>query len=179
MAVSPDGKLLLFENGNLSQDIFLLPLDGKYEARPLLANSFSESDPQFSPDGKWIAYTSDESGRSEIYVQSFPLGSGKWRVSSEGGGVARWRGDGQEMYFSNQQGIYTASVASKGNGLDFGAPQKLFENNKIANRSLQRFAVTGDGQRFAIFTGEASNYAEIRVVLGWRPQSAAPVSSVD
>ena len=180
MAVSPDGKLLLFEKGyQEAQDIFLLPLDGKYEARPLLANSFSESDPQFSPDGKWIAYTSDESGRSEIYVQSFPLGSGKWRVSSEGGGTARWRGDSQEIFFSNQQGIYAASVAGKGNGLDFSAPKKLFENNKFANRSLQRFAVTRDGQRFAILSNGPSNYAEIRVVLGWRPQSAAPVSSVD
>jgi|SRR5271157_6454256 len=72
--------------------------------------------------------TSLESGRPEIYVQSFPPGSGKWQVSNEGGGTPRWRGDGREIYFASLRGVYASSVASKGNGLVFGVPQKLFDN---------------------------------------------------
>ncbi|MEO7658711.1 MAG: protein kinase, partial [Pyrinomonadaceae bacterium] len=90
---SPDGKFVLFETigTNTGPDLWILPLSGDTTPRALLATEFREQHGRFSPDGRWFAYVSDESGRPEVYVQSYPLGGGKWQISSGGGAQPHWR----------------------------------------------------------------------------------------
>jgi dipeptidyl aminopeptidase/acylaminoacyl peptidase len=109
--VSPDGKFLIFDDHSLTQrqDLWILPLDGSAGAArkpiPFLVTPADETASQFSPDGKWIAYSSDESGRREVYVQGFAPGRvpatalGKWQISTAGGDKPRWRRDGREVYY--------------------------------------------------------------------------------
>jgi eukaryotic-like serine/threonine-protein kinase len=98
---SRDGRYILYEeqdpkNGS---DIRALLVEGNHKPIPVLQTPFNESQSQFSPDGKWIAYQSDESGANQIYVQSFPPSGGKWQISTSGGSAPRWRGDGKEIYY--------------------------------------------------------------------------------
>ena len=103
---SPDGRWLLYaENINASSsttrtDLQLLSLDGARTITPYLQTPFAETRGRFSPDGKWVAYTSDESGRNDVYVQSFPIGGPKRRVSSQGGDFAQWRRNGKELFYT-------------------------------------------------------------------------------
>jgi Tol biopolymer transport system component len=118
--------------------------------------------PQFSPDGRWIAYTSSATGRSEVYVQSFPPGHGKWTVSRDGGTLARWRGDGKELFYSGPDGAILSVAVKQRNGLEFGAPVRLFDAGLGGS---DRFAVSPDGQRF-VYPGQPTERAII-VVSNW------------
>jgi hypothetical protein len=112
--------------------------------------------PQVSPDGKWIAYQSNETGRAEIYVKSFPEGPGKWQVSTDGGLWPRWRGDGKELYFVAAPNVMAADIQVTGGSVQPGVPRSLF--TLTADPSLTagqpvgylRYAVAPDGQRFLI-----------------------------
>jgi Tol biopolymer transport system component len=138
-----------------------MPLDG--HARPTVLFETNSQGPRFSPDGRWIAYASDETGRFEIYVQSFPPGRGKWTISREGARTARWRGDGRELYYLALNGAIMAVDATPRNGqLEFGAARRLFESG--ASNSAQ-FDVSPDGQRFAY--PAASGERSIIVVTNW------------
>jgi Tol biopolymer transport system component len=110
-----------------------------------------EGDPRFSPDGRWIAYSSDESGRREVYIRPFQGGDGKWQVSTEGGRDPQWRGDGKELFYLHPNGrIYSVSVES-GSGLALGTPTLLFTS--VAwdpDGSGGNYDVAPDGQRFLI-----------------------------
>jgi Tol biopolymer transport system component len=129
--VSGDGKLLLYEQQTQkgSIDLFLLPLaeGGKPlsdagKPTPFLATPFDEAHGQFSPDGRFVSYTSSESGRDEIYVRPFPAGNEKWQVSATGGDQATWKGDGTQLYYlSAQQELMAVPVEHKPSGLSFGA----------------------------------------------------------
>lgn len=167
MSISPDGKHLAFESGTLeSSDINLLTLGARAEAIPLLNAPYSESDPQFSPDGKWLAYMSNETGRAEVYVQSFPLSSRKWQVSTKGGMIPRWRGDTREMFFEAAGHMVSVPVSDNPSGLAFGAEQALFPVESM--RRTDRFAVSADGQRFAVNVREAGSRSAIVVIRNWR-----------
>src|ERR1700674_3868764 len=99
---SRDGKYLLYSQNDpkTSLDLWALPLDGDRRPAPVLQGPFFESGGQFSPDGKWIAYHSTESGRFEVYIRAFPSSAGKWQISNRGGGaIPRWRGDGKELFY--------------------------------------------------------------------------------
>ena len=109
LGVSRDGRILLFETGD---DIWSMPLDGAAKAAPFVATAFEERYAQFSPDGRWVAYTSNESGRMEIYVRAFPGGDGLVQVSPNGGDLPRWSADGKELFFFNDGKIVAASVAN-------------------------------------------------------------------
>ena len=100
-AWSSDGRYLIYQERNTKTqfDIWVLPLYGDRKPAPLLATPFSETQAQLSPDGRWLAYASDESGTSEVYVQPFPSSGGKWQISSGGGRQPRWRHDGKELFF--------------------------------------------------------------------------------
>jgi Tol biopolymer transport system component len=97
---SPDGKFILY--GLLSSkgatDLWLLPLFGDQKPTPFIQTEFNESQGRFSPDGRWVAYISNESGPFQIYVQSFPSSGGKWQVSTNGGAQPQWRRDGKELF---------------------------------------------------------------------------------
>jgi hypothetical protein len=112
-----------------------------------LQTAFNEQQAQFSPDGRWVAYLSDESGRGEIYVARFPGNSGKRRVSAAGGGQPRWRSDGNELFYVAPDGMLTAvQVNTKGASFGIGETRALF-GPLIADQGFT-YDVSADGQRF-------------------------------
>ena len=122
-SVSPDGKVLLYGNG----DIMTLPLTGEGKPEAYLQTKYLEDGATFSPDGRWVAYASDESGRSEIYVQGFPERRGKWLVSAEGGHTPAWRADGKELYWLGRDNtLMAASVELQAAGVRLGRTEALF-----------------------------------------------------
>jgi Tol biopolymer transport system component len=165
---SPDGRYLLYRvtgdtGGN---DIWMLPLSGDRTPMPLAATSFNENYARFSPDGRWIAYASDESGQVEVYVVPFPPGDGKWQVSTAGGSFPRWRGDGRELFYVGADGTLTAvAVAGSGGAFEAGRPQSLFKVALPVTPGYP-YVATRDGQRFLINTDIAPP-VPITVLTNW------------
>jgi eukaryotic-like serine/threonine-protein kinase len=146
--------------------------DGK--SRLFLKANASLNNGQFSPDGKWVAYSSNESGRWEVYVTSFPDARGKWQVSTNGGGQPRWRGDGKEIYFlSSDEKLMAASVDTK-TEFESGTPTVLFQadpRERVATTEVIIYDVSRDGQRFLVNTNYNNGSAHpISVVLNWKPE---------
>ncbi len=174
---SADGRFIVYQivGPKTFTDIWVLPLTGERQPFPFLQTEFSEEHPQFSPDGRWLTYTSNESGRPEIYVQSFPPSGGKWRVSTHGGAHPRWRGDGKELFYLDLRGKKLLAVAVKGDAHTFEAdvPVALFNVNVGGYipgllAGMYQYDVTADGQRFLVNTlVEASPAPPITVVLNW------------
>jgi serine/threonine protein kinase/Tol biopolymer transport system component len=172
--LSPDGRLLIYNSGlgnNATKiDLWLAPLEGERNPRPFLKTQFSEEQAAISPDGRWVAYCSDESGRAEIYVATFPQLSGKWQVSVDGGAEPQWRRDGKELFFTNAARKLMAAEVKTGSGaFEAEAPKLLFETPLI-NPGRNRFVVTGDGQRFLVITRLEDTRAPINVALNWNAE---------
>jgi len=148
-AWSPDGAGLVYRVSgvNTSSDLWVKPAQG--DPRPLVATPFAENYGEFSPDGRWLAYTSDESGQSDVYVTEFPSGQGKWRVSPDGGSLPRWRADGRELYYlSATNQMVAVPVRSSPTTFDVDTPTVLFQTN--APRFAGYHYVTTDGERFLV-----------------------------
>ncbi|MBI5836797.1 MAG: protein kinase [Candidatus Eisenbacteria bacterium] len=137
--------------------------------RPLIGGKAGYTGAQLSPDGRWIAYRSDESGRGEIYVQSFPPSGGKWQVSIQGGGQPFWRGDGKELYYRDRSNGVMAVPVSTSTGFEAGIPVRLFERPAAGGNIIRnRIAPSADGQRFLMNVPEESGaLATFTVVQGW------------
>jgi len=155
-ALSPDGRFLLYEDlsPGASLDLMVLPLEPGGKPATFLATPFHEAHGQFSPDGRFVSYTSNESGREEIYVRPFPSGDEKWQVSADGGDQAFWKGDGTEIdYISLQQQLVAVPVERKERGIAFGAPRALFPVHVptwAVTLSRSGFVPSRDGSRFLI-----------------------------
>ena len=173
---SPDGKFLLYfanDPKTSNDDIWVLPdplrAAGASKPYPWLHTSFNEQRAQFSPDGKWVMYQSDESGRTEIYVTTFPGPGGKRQISSGGGQYPRWRADGREIFYVNPTREMMATEFSAGkDGFGVGKTTgPLFGG--MPNGPLGfRYDVTTDGKRFlAIIPAEQSNLAPLTLVQNW------------
>jgi len=162
-------------------DLWLLPRGGDRTASPLLDSKFGENFPQFSPDGKWLAYMSSESGAPQIYVRSFPKGDGKWQVSTGAYGIfPRWRSDGKELFYVTditQGDVMSVAVNGSGSGFVAGAPVALFKPGRYGEigpghqGNFFPWSVSPDGQRFLMpqpvsgsKTGESPT---INVILNW------------
>ena len=132
------------------------------------------SNGQFSPDGKWVAYASNESGKWEIYVTSFPDAHGKWRVSTDGGEQPRWRGDGKELFYVSSDSKMMAAPVTTGAKFDSGTPAALFPatpQQLVSRTNLFVYAVSRDGQRFLILRQvKQADTAPMSVVLNWPAQ---------
>jgi Tol biopolymer transport system component len=170
MSWSPDGKLILYAGYGASRknDLFVLPAAGEPKPTLVIQSGFSEDQGRISPDGRWIAYSSNESGRYEVYVAPFPGTGGKWQVSAAGGAFPRWGHDGSEIfYLAPDNKLISASVNSKGAGFEVGAVKPLFAT-RIPTRTSYQYDVSPDGQRFLIATApEQAGSAPITVVLNW------------
>jgi dipeptidyl aminopeptidase/acylaminoacyl peptidase len=147
---SGDDRFLLYQQSDpkTSGDLWVLPLSGDSKPAPFLRTEFYELDGHFSPDAKWIAYNSDESGKEEIYVQTFPVAGGKWQISKGGGTKARWRRDGNELFYLAPDRKIMAVEVKTGGTFQAGVPQPLFETR--INNAFIRYAVTATGQRFLL-----------------------------
>ena len=173
---SHDGRFLLYNAAaeKTGLDLWVLPLEGNRKPVLLLGTPFYEGQGSFSPDMRWIAYTSNESGRYEIYVRPFiasgpsgvpALGEEKWPISKDGGIQPKWRADGKEIIFSGPMRAKMAvDVRANGPVFEPGVPQRLF----TAPFSLG-WDVTGDGKRFllAVAAGQQNPSTPITVVLNW------------
>jgi Tol biopolymer transport system component len=150
-------------------DIWLVPLDGEKKSRPFVNTRFYESSAVFSPDGHWIAYASNETGRDEVYVGPVS-GSGKFQISTDGGSHAAWRRDGRELFYLNSDKMMAVSIQLEP---EFKAvkPRLLFQGRYVDDqlREDRNYDVTPDGQRFVMVqAGEPNSPStEIHVVLNW------------
>jgi Tol biopolymer transport system component len=122
---SPDGRWILGEVQADNFDLWVVPADGSGEPEVYLATPFFERFPSISPNGKWVAYMSDESGRPEIYVRPFPMAGGKWQVSDGGGSWPAWSRDGSELFFRSEDGLMAAAVNTVDGSFVAGRPQML------------------------------------------------------
>ena len=165
---SSDGQTLLFSRyGRTPVGIWMLAMSGGQQPKQLVqATGFEVAYATFSPNGRYFAYTSTESGRPEIYVQSFPP-AGKWPVSTGGGAFPLWSSDGKELFFVNEEGkIFSARIKSD-NPFQTDVPQQLFQA-AIKPEIDWPYAVTADGARFLIAAPvESDNAAPITVVINW------------
>jgi len=178
-SISPDGKVLLYESPDPSsgkgiggnRDIWALPLaperpGAALKPRPLIQTSFEERRPQFSPDGKWVAYDSNESGQPQIYVVPYPGPGGKRQISPEPGTQARWRRDGKEIYYVSRQGeVMAAEVAVRNGTVEVGKVQKLFGGLETA-RSYP-YVPAADGQKFIVASGLSAAAQPLTLVQNW------------
>ncbi len=181
---SSDGRFLLFSSRDpqTAVDLWVLPLSGDKKPFPFLKTPFDQLHGQFSPDGKWIAYESNESGRSEIYVQPFPGPGGKFQVSASGGTQARWNKNGKEIfYLSLDRKMMAAPVKLSLDGqlLETGTPLALFPV-RIAGAGdtvacvfcKQNYAASSDGQRFLVnLAADESAASHITIILNWQPKA--------
>ena len=159
-SVSPDGKVLLYGFG----DIKKLLLTQEQKAEAYLKTKYNVGFAVFSPDGRWVAYQSDESGRSEIYVQGYPDRRGKWLVSSEGGMYPQWRRDGKELYWEwvkTDGTVMTASMMLQAAGVQVGPAEALFQ---IPTASSY-FQPARDGKRFLVQRPEVAQHELPMVVV--------------
>jgi len=167
---SLDGRYLLYILGQTPGDLWILPMSPREKPHPFLASPSNELQGKFSPDVRWIAYTSDESGAPEVYVRRFPGGDGKWRVSTHGGTQPRWRHDGKEIFYLALDGrLMAAAVTSESSTFETGAPRTLFDTG-ITTGFLDHdlYVVSRDGQRILVnVSAEEKNPSPITVVVNW------------
>jgi Tol biopolymer transport system component len=167
---SVDNRHLVFEADDPATklDLWMLPLSGDRTPVPLLKTRADEWDGRLSPDGKWMAYTSNESGRYEVYVQSFPPGGAKWQVSPNGGLHPRWRADGKELFYVAGNQKLTAVMVDLTTQFSVTRRQELFElsiRNLFTVRSP--FVVSSDGQRFLFEDVKSDVVPPVHLVLNW------------
>jgi len=167
---SRDGRYLIFASntsGVRGGDIHALPLFGDRKPFVVVESSFTEDEPRVAFDGKWLAYTSNESGTYQIYVVSFPAAGQKRQISTLGGTQPRWRRDGQELYFLAPDGTMMAVDIRTGAGIEAGVPRELFDSRVEVDPIRDQFGVTADGQRFLIQRPVAGSSTPIMVVVDW------------
>jgi Tol biopolymer transport system component len=168
--LSPDGRLLIYNTNTDSyqDDLWLLPLEGERKPRLFLQTQFDEYQATISPDGRWVAYSSNESGKYEVYVATFPQLERKWQVSVAGGSDPQWRRDGKELFFvADDKKLMAVEVKPGSGAFEMGVPKLLFETTFL-NSGRNRYVVTRDGQRFLVITRlEDTAAAPINVVVNW------------
>jgi len=164
--VSRDGRFLVYVNEMQTTvwAIWLLPLQGDRKPLPWLRTRFNLASPRFSPDGRWIAYESDESGVPEIYMALTEGGGEKRRISPAGGRRPRWRRDGKELYYIAPGGLLMALPVTLGPPLEVGAPVPLLRGEP----EIENYDVAPDGSRFLVLTPlEKVRESPIRVIVNW------------
>jgi Tol biopolymer transport system component len=172
---SHDGRFLVYvaPGARRTEDLWVLPMTGDRKPFPYLQTAFNESQAQISPNGQWIAYTSDESGRSEVYVQRFPRAGSKHQVSSDGGVQPRWRDDGRELFFlSPDENLMAATVAGDAD-IEVGRPIVLFRTQlptwATGGPPIWRttYASASNGQRFLLVHPARRSEPPVTVILNW------------
>jgi eukaryotic-like serine/threonine-protein kinase len=165
---SADGKYVLgtTQEPNSGHDVAWVSVDEPNKLRPFAATRFNESSPRLSPDGAWLAWVSDESGRWEIYVSDFPEGKRKWQVSSTGARSPHWTSDGRELVMEGPEGMYSVTVEQSGGAPRFGAPVLL----PISGGALDpnsSIIVGSAGDRLLILRRVRTDEQPLRLIRNW------------
>jgi Tol biopolymer transport system component len=164
---SRDGKYILYARGS---DLWFMTVP-ELKGREFLKTASVLTNGQFSPGGKWVAYASNETGKWEIYVTSFPAPHGRWQVSTGGGAQPRWRSDGKELFYISSDGKIMAVPVTSGANFDSGTPVALFQATAwqpSSSRDLFVYDLSRDGQRFLINTQvKQAETAPMSVILNW------------
>ena len=152
----------------------MLPLNGDKKPQPFLQTDFSEREGRFSPNGRWIAYSSNQSGQYEVYVRPSSPSAAQWQASKNGGIQPRWRRDGKELFYLTSDGkMMAVSIQEVSNAIEAGIPTQLFDTQvgiplSATGSSRSDYAVTPDGQRFLVITPtQNANADQAHVVLNW------------
>jgi eukaryotic-like serine/threonine-protein kinase len=171
---SPDGRYLLYDAGTIGRengvDIWALPMFGDGKPFPYVSAPGDQGFAQFSPDGKWVAYASNETGRMEVYVVPFPWSGAKWQISTSGGTRPRWRHDGREILFEvpGSGKVMAAQVNSHGSNFAPEDVRLLFEGNNLPpNNAGSQWSLTSDGQRLLAITIGDTGSAPLTVIQNW------------
>lgn len=165
---SPDGRELLYVDRDPESDwdIWMLSFEGDRQPVPFLKTSFKEIYATFSSDGEWVAYTSDESGRIEVYVQRYKGKREKRRISTDGGFLPRWRGDVKELFYLSLDEQLMSVPVKPGPDLTSGSPETLFAIQNDPN-AIFPYDVSSDGQRFIVLAPISGEDLPPTVILGW------------
>jgi len=167
-SVRPDGSVLLFTRSGKG---WMAPMDGGSEPQPLINSPHLESAPRFSPNGRWIAYVSDELGQVNVYVVGYPPTPGvKWLISGDGGGAEPvWSPDGDELFYRVEDKMMAVPVQT-GATFSRGTPEVLFEGSYERSRfggTNPYYDISDNGQRFLMIKQEQTAAGQINVVLNW------------
>ena len=177
---SPDGQLLAFYQipgvgGSGDRDLWVMPRDGDREPRPFLQTAFNEAAPNFSPDGRWLAYVSNESGANEIFVRPFPGPGDPSQISTEGGGGPLWAQSGGELFYMNDNQLMAVDIET-GPEFSAGVPRVLFQDRfQASTGNVASYDATVDGERFvmiqdAVVTDTEAPPDQITIVGNWPEQ---------
>ncbi len=158
-----DGRFVIFLCG--TGRICALPLKGDRTPVPLIESSSSVDEPHVSPDGRWLAYSGNDTGQWEVYLQPFMRPGGRVRVSTNGGSQAHWRGDGAELFYLALDG--TMMSVRTANPANPGAPRTLFRLRLVVKPVDDQYAVTADGQRFLVLDPEGQETTRLTVLTNW------------
>lgn len=144
-------------------------LRNRIRSAPFSVEEAVEYTGRFSPDGRWIAYSSDESGKFEVFVQAFPVTSGKWQVSVGGGAAPIWSKDGKEIfYLASDKKLMSVDVKTAGGSIEQGVPKQLFSTDVDNYQLPNRYTISRDGKRFLVNNGvESTGTKPIAIVLNW------------
>jgi len=176
---SNDGRFLIYNviDPKHGADIWALPLAGERKPFEVVRTDSNELLPQFSPDGNWLAYQSDKTGRFEIYVQPFPGSGGDSLISTNGGTQVRWNPNGKELfYIGSDEWLMAVSIRlpSDGTRPEIGAPVPLFKTNvgsTAINQNRQQYMVSSNGQSFVMNSVlEEAGASPITVIMNWKPK---------
>jgi serine/threonine-protein kinase len=167
---TPDGHSLAFVQWGpeSTRDIWILDLNRDGEVRPLIRTEFDELSLMFSPDGQWMAYVSTDSGRHEVYVESFPRGKGRWIISTGGGKEPRWSHDGTELFYRNGDAMMVVRIRTRPE-FEAGPPRVLFEREmKHGIYDTPAYDVAPDGSEFVMIERPLELApTQLNVVLDW------------
>jgi Tol biopolymer transport system component len=166
---SSDGRYLMYyrTDPKSKNDVWVLPLFGERKPFAVVQSEFNEWQAQFSPDGKWIAYVSDQSGIPQVYVQAFPTQTGTWPISIAGGIQPRWRRDGNELFYLAPDRKLMAVAVKTTATFEAESPRPLFETTLDASQLRQTYAVSNDGKRFLLNAMIESSVPPLTVVQNW------------
>ena len=168
---SSDGKFILYSSldPKTGSDLWVLPMTGERKPQIFLKTDFDERNGQFSPDRRWIAYESNESGQSQVYVRPFPGPGGQWQISTEGGLQPRWKSDGRELYYIALNGkLMAVPIALSAATVEPGTPLALFSTRGVVSIERQQYDVAPDG-RFLFNVEPEDATQSITLLLNWKP----------
>jgi Tol biopolymer transport system component len=171
---SSDGRYVSYEayDQTTGSDLWVMPLETR-KPQAFLQRPFMEREPHFSPDSRWLAYSSSESTQREVYVETFPASGRRWKISTDYGRKPRWRADGRELFYVGRDDMLMAvAITGQGPTLRGGPPQPLFKLPIVGADILHHYAVSADGQRFLVNAlVEGASVSTVTVIVNW---TAAP-----